>query len=525
MTKYKVLGLVLLLCVSFLGFTQEQATITVLPFQSIEVSASVSMIITTLFETNLVNTNAYIVLSQNERDQILAAQEASISDCSDEACAIEIGKLLSAELIIMGTVAALGTKYIINAKIIDVTTSKTIGADSISASSVEELDIACKNLTLALVQRAQPKVMLAAKPEEPEPEPEVVEEKPEAVAETEPEKEPVAEAKPEPIKEKPPKTRVKVARVPGGFDVVSYATLTAGLLLTQIGNVTEGIGFELKQQASESWDNYISAGENLDALYDDYSSAQSTYTVFGISSYSLWGLGAGAVPVSLFVLPGHTLGLSTLGKISFSAGVAFSVAGNLLALMAGNQQIDNISLWDNYISAGENLDALYDSYSSGYTTYSLFRILSYSLWGLSAAGLAGSFFLPGEKEALAPTLLDRILITAGMTLISIGNVTRSMALNSRAIMEERWNDYINAGENLDALYDDYNGAFTQYSIFTFLSYGLWAGGAAAVISSLFIPFGSAPAVVKEERPVKLRLIPAVSGFNIQLEFNPKGKNR
>ncbi len=110
MTKYKVLPFVLLFYVSFVGSAQEKATIAVLPFQSIEVSASVAMIITTLFETNLVNTNAYFVLSQSDRAQILAAQEASISDCSDEACAIEIGKLLSADQFIMATLAALGTR-------------------------------------------------------------------------------------------------------------------------------------------------------------------------------------------------------------------------------------------------------------------------------------------------------------------------------------------------------------------------------------------------------------------------------
>ena len=174
---------IFLFCTLFSLHAQDEARITVLPFQPIEVSASIAMIISTLFETNLVNTHAYSVLSQNERDQVLAAQEASISDCTDEACAVEIGKLLAAEQIIMGTVAALGSKYIINAKVIDVTTSKTIGADSISAASVEELDIACQKLTLSLVEKAIPGFKVAGAEPETEPEPEVstevVEEQPE----------------------------------------------------------------------------------------------------------------------------------------------------------------------------------------------------------------------------------------------------------------------------------------------------------------------------------------------------------
>ena len=138
--------------------TPEKPLITVLPFSAVEVSPSVSLIISQLFETNLVNTGAFEVLSQNERDQILAAQSDSLQGCSDEACAIEIGRLLSAEQLIMGTVAALGTKYIITAKIIDVTTSRTLGAENISAASVEELDVACHELTLRLVRRSLPEL-------------------------------------------------------------------------------------------------------------------------------------------------------------------------------------------------------------------------------------------------------------------------------------------------------------------------------------------------------------------------------
>ena len=89
--KYGLLVLLFLFSSVLTAGAEDQPMITVLPFQSIEVSASISMIITTLFETNLVNTHAYTVLSQNERQQIMAAQETAISDCTDEACAIEIG--------------------------------------------------------------------------------------------------------------------------------------------------------------------------------------------------------------------------------------------------------------------------------------------------------------------------------------------------------------------------------------------------------------------------------------------------
>jgi TolB-like protein len=135
---------------------EEKPRIAVLPFQAVEVPQSIPVVITALFETNLVNTKVYTVLSQGDRDRILEAQAGSFEDYANEDHAIQIGKLLSAEQIIIGTVAVLGSKYIINAKIIDVTTSETLGAGSISAASVEDLDVACATLTNTLVTGTLP---------------------------------------------------------------------------------------------------------------------------------------------------------------------------------------------------------------------------------------------------------------------------------------------------------------------------------------------------------------------------------
>ena len=566
-----------LFCTLFPLHAQEEARITVLPFQSIEVSASVAMIISTLFETNLVNTHAYSVLSQNERDQVLAAQEASISDCTDEACAVEIGKLLAAEQIIMGTVAALGSEYIIKAKVIDVTTSKTIGADSISAAWGEELDIACQKLTLSLVAKAVPGFKAAEAEPEKEPEPEVsteveeeqpeedkeavstevvstettAEEKPEEVASAKAEEErtpgepakaeeaaavepeetasetPAQDEKPgetPPEKteaEKTTSSTIVVIREPAAFNVPAFITMSSGILLMELGSFSNSLSFDYKQQSVDSWADYISASENIDELFGIYSNYHSSYTIFGITSYAMWGAGAAAISSSVFLFPQEAFNLSIGGKISFSAGLVFSMAGDCMALLAGSQRIVNRGLWDDYINAGENLDELYGTYQAGHTAYSVEKVLSYSLWGAGGAGMVASFLIPGEKKPIVTGFLDKLLMTAGMLLITGGNVTKTMALNSRQIAEERWDSYIQAGENLDTLYGEYDTAYRQYTLFTALSLILKASGGAAVISSVFIPFGAATApAVREERPTPFSFQPTASGFNIKLAINP-----
>jgi TolB-like protein len=106
----------------------EKPRIAVIPFNHISVSKADADVVTGLFETGLVKTETYNVIEQNQIKEILSAQEQSMSDCTDEQCAMEFGKLLAAEQIVLGTLSSVGGTYILNAKIIDVTTGRNIKA-------------------------------------------------------------------------------------------------------------------------------------------------------------------------------------------------------------------------------------------------------------------------------------------------------------------------------------------------------------------------------------------------------------
>jgi hypothetical protein len=80
-----------------------------------------------------------VVVEQSERDQILEAQAASLSDCTDESCAVEIGKLLTADSIIIGTASKVGTKFYVTVRLVDVLKGKRLRAETVDAASVEGL--------------------------------------------------------------------------------------------------------------------------------------------------------------------------------------------------------------------------------------------------------------------------------------------------------------------------------------------------------------------------------------------------
>ena len=125
---------------------QQKSRIAVLPFTGVEVPAHEARVVTSLFETAMVKTGMYSVIEQNQITDILEAQAFSLSGCTDDACAVEVGKLLAAELIVLGELSKVGGRYIANAKIVDVGLGRNVNADSVSAADIAEMTDTAVNL-------------------------------------------------------------------------------------------------------------------------------------------------------------------------------------------------------------------------------------------------------------------------------------------------------------------------------------------------------------------------------------------
>ena len=138
--RYTVFVFIYFFLCLFIVHSQEYLPrIAVIPFNYINISKSDTEIITGLFEIALIRTGAFGVIEQNLLNEILESQAYSISDFTDEKFAIEVGKLLSAEQIILGTLSSFAGKYVLYAKIIDVATGKNIRADRVQTESLEKM--------------------------------------------------------------------------------------------------------------------------------------------------------------------------------------------------------------------------------------------------------------------------------------------------------------------------------------------------------------------------------------------------
>lgn len=511
-------ALYLLIFLPTLLFAQERPLITVLPFSSIEVSDSISMIIGQLFETNLVNTGAYSVLSQNERDQILSAQTESLSGCSDEACAIEIGRLLSAENLIMGTVAALGTKYIITAKIIDVTTSRTLGAENISASSIEELDTACYELTLRLVRRAMPDFDKEESnvAEEPVTEETSEDDLADEAADAARAAEEAAAAVEEAEEEEKPKKPKRVWK-PGDFSVPGYATLVGGIVVQAGGNIAGAVAQGYRINSLYKYDEYMADESGGESFYSDYLVLMDAYSFQTIMSYSLWGAGTAAQGTSWMVYP--SVNLSLPGQIVYSVGVVSGFAGNLFNNMSVNRMLEAYNSYGDYLADESGGESFYEDYETFINSSSINRIMSLSLWGAGSIMQAAAPFIPGDQRSAAPSLLNQIFYTVGAMLTGFGNYMGATALTERIDAQIVYDDYMAANDSVttEGFYDDYIEILGSYEDKTYISVGAVALGSALSITSLFLPLGGGT-VETTELPLSFTVTPASYGIGAQINL-------
>ena len=136
-------------------YAQSTPRIAVLPFEAVGVSENDALVAYRLFETALVQTDKFTILEQNQVEDILDAQEYSLSGCTDETCAVEIGKLLSAEQIFLGSLFHIGDDYIITIKLVDIALGKHIKAEKITFKSTSDLSNTADSIAAKFVEPSE----------------------------------------------------------------------------------------------------------------------------------------------------------------------------------------------------------------------------------------------------------------------------------------------------------------------------------------------------------------------------------
>jgi curli biogenesis system outer membrane secretion channel CsgG len=114
--------------------------IAVMDFTAKGVSGSIAASVSELIRMEMINSGRYTVLERSQMKEILKEQGFQQTGCTEVACAVKIGKLLSAKKMLVGTVMKLGSKLIISGRIIDVERGIGEKAAKGKADSADQLD-------------------------------------------------------------------------------------------------------------------------------------------------------------------------------------------------------------------------------------------------------------------------------------------------------------------------------------------------------------------------------------------------
>jgi TolB-like protein len=120
--------------------------IAVMDFETQDLPRSTGAMAAELVRTELANEKSFTVIERNRINLILKEHGFQQSGCTDQSCAVEVGRLLSANKILTGTVMKLGGQIIITVRLVDVQSGKIDCGEKETSASVEGLSPATERL-------------------------------------------------------------------------------------------------------------------------------------------------------------------------------------------------------------------------------------------------------------------------------------------------------------------------------------------------------------------------------------------
>ncbi|MCX5791877.1 MAG: hypothetical protein NTY45_06600 [Elusimicrobia bacterium] len=117
------------------------------------VSQADASIVTDFLRSELVSTGRFNVMDRNNMDTVLSEQKFQNSGCTEQECAVEMGKLLNIKKILVGSLSKLLDSYYVTVSVVDVETAKITASYSSDPVSSKEIKDACRKLVKKLSQK------------------------------------------------------------------------------------------------------------------------------------------------------------------------------------------------------------------------------------------------------------------------------------------------------------------------------------------------------------------------------------
>jgi len=142
----------ILLCTTFLHakskWTSKQphslpaldSRVAILSFTATGVSQAEANVVNQLFRSSFVSRTSFTVLNRSVMDELLKEKELQDTGCLDTSCIVEIGKILSMQYVIYGSMMKLGTKFYLTIEMVNIETARVAFSTKEVFSNLDHID-------------------------------------------------------------------------------------------------------------------------------------------------------------------------------------------------------------------------------------------------------------------------------------------------------------------------------------------------------------------------------------------------
>jgi hypothetical protein len=124
--------------------------LSVLDFRIEDIPMSEGNFLVELLTSALFETGRFRIIEKSQRENILNETEFSLSDCVDEQCQIEVGKLLAADFIVVGSIGRVSNRYVLGTKMLQVANGETVSSAYEIYRTMDEAVDNCLGIAKAL---------------------------------------------------------------------------------------------------------------------------------------------------------------------------------------------------------------------------------------------------------------------------------------------------------------------------------------------------------------------------------------
>jgi hypothetical protein len=159
--KKIICAIVFTVMVSLPSAAAEKLTLAIMDFEARDVPRSDAVKVSELIRNELINSGSYILIERAQVDKILKEQGFQATGCTDVSCAVQMGKLLSARKILVGSIMKLGDNITITGRIVDVEKGINDFGEKVTVANrndlIDGVEQFCSKLTERITGKASTK--------------------------------------------------------------------------------------------------------------------------------------------------------------------------------------------------------------------------------------------------------------------------------------------------------------------------------------------------------------------------------